>query len=204
VGSYLSVLSPSEACVGLKGIRKRLADEAFDAAVVVADGDESNWRHLEVSAASDKRALFDVFRHVVQKKGDDDHIESHLESIIGEKPASAARWLVDYMKRVRTIYTLEVLDIGAEGESEDWAIVWATQGAIVESAGGILQADGEGYSNDAQDHILWQFDEGATGTWRMAVLDERQRWQRFEMDLSDAAARAAFLAGRVPEGVKRL
>lgn len=202
MGYYLSVLSPSEAPVGLKALRERFLDEAFDAGLVVTEGDEKDWLHVEVSAA-DGRALFDLFRHAVQKKGVDDHLSSHLESIEGQQPASAARWLSEYLKRVRTIYTIEVLDARPQGEGDDWDVVWATQAVLLESAGGILQADGEGYSNDAQDHILWQFDEGASGTWRMAVLDELDRWQRFEMELSDVAAREAFLAGRVPDGAKR-
>lgn len=203
MGHFLSVLSPSDSGASLQAIRRRLDDEAHEVTLEVTEGDAESWLHLEVSGAPDRRPLLDVYRHVVQRNLDDDHLASHLASIAGAKPDSAVRWLTEYLKRVRTIYTLEVLDARPEGDAEDWEVVWAIQGAILESAGGILQADGEGYSNDAGDHILWQFDEDASGTWRMAVLDELERWQRFEMELSDAAARDAFLDGHVPSSARK-
>ena len=204
MGHFLSVLSPSESCVSLPAIQRRVHDEALDVTLEVTEGDSQSWLHVEVSGAPDRRPVLDVYRPVVQRNLADDHLASHLASIAGAKPDSAVMWLTEYLKRVRAIYTLEVLDARPEGDGEDWEVVWAIQSAILESTGGILQADGEGYSNDAGDHILWQFDEGASGTWRMAVLDELERWQRFEMELSDPAARDAFLGGRVPESARRL
>lgn len=204
MGHFLSVLSPSESCAAVRGIRKRLEDEAFDVTLEITEGDAESWLHIEVSAEPDKRPVVDVFRHVVPKSLVDDHLASHLTSIAGAKPDSAVRWLTEYLKRVRTIYTLEVLDARPEGDGDDWEVVWAIQAAILEAAGGILQADGEGYSNDAGDHILWQFDDAASGTWRMAVLDELERWQRFEMELSDPEGREAFRSGLVPRSGRRL
>ena len=42
-------------------------------------------------------------------------------------------------------------------------------------AGRILQADGEGLSNEDGYHNLWQFPEDAAGAWNMAVLDATGR-----------------------------
>jgi hypothetical protein len=73
------------------------------------------------------------------------------------------------------------------------------QGAIWEWAGGILQSDGEGVTNENGYYILWRFVENAAGLANMAVLDGEQ-FVEFEMDLADPEQRAAFREGRVPDG----
>jgi hypothetical protein len=74
----------------------------------------------------------------------------------------------------------------------------------LERRGGILQADGEGFSNEDGYLILWQFADTVDGDWNMAVLDKDGSWIRFQMNLGDPEQRAAFLKGRVPEGAKIL
>jgi len=206
VGYYVTVLTPTEACVPVSELTKAIEDKGLDAVIKITDGQGADWSHLEVSTEGDgdddERALLDVFRHVVRPGSRDDHIQSHLDAIEDGRPPSAVPWLKAYLRRVRTIYTFEVLDL--RDDADDWETLWALQGAVLEIAGGIIQTDGEGYSNDAHDHILWQFADGAEGPWRMAVLDESARWQRFEMELSDVEARDAFREGRVPATAKRL
>jgi len=73
--------------------------------------------------------------------------------------------------------------------------------ALREHAGGIQQADGEGFSNEDGFHILWQFSEKATGSWWMAVLDETGKWVTYPMDLGNEKHRKAFKEGRIPPGV---
>ena len=41
--------------------------------------------------------------------------------------------------------------------------------------GGILKADGEGFSNEDGYPILWRFPEDAASAWIMAVLDATGR-----------------------------
>ncbi len=122
---------------------------------------------------------------------------------VGElKPESAARWLQGYLEHVRRIYMFQLL--GGTEEAGGWDAVHAVQWEIWTTLGGILQADGEGFSNEDGYHILRQFSDDVTGPWNMAVLDATSRWVPFEMDLGDPGHRRAFLAGEVPKGVPRL
>jgi len=77
----------------------------------------------------------------------------------------------------------------------------AVSDAIWARGEAILQGDGEGFTNDSGDHILWQFSDDVSGPWWMAVLRDGA-WVRFQMELGDARQREAFRAGRVPDGVK--
>ena len=115
-------------------------------------------------------------------------------------PTSAAGWLKSYLESVRTIYALQILS-GTEA-GNGWEILDAVKDAILREAGGIVQADGEGFSNEDGYHILWQFSDSVTGHWWMAVLKEGI-WARFKMDLGSQTHRAAFLAGEIPAGAER-
>jgi hypothetical protein len=82
------------------------------------------------------------------------------------------------------------IDNGAAALAAIREAIWARGDAII-------QADGEGFSNEDGDHILWQFSDRVSGPWWMAVL-QGDKWVPFEMDLGNMKHRAAFLDGRVP------
>ena len=75
--------------------------------------------------------------------------------------------------------------------------------AVWRHAGGILQADGQGFSNEQGYTILWQFGETAKGLWNVGVLVD-DRWVHFEMDLGNEQHREVFCRGQIPVGVKFL
>ena len=62
----------------------------------------------------------------------------------------------------------------------------------------IIQADGEGFTNDDGYHIVWQFSDSVSGPWNMCGYKD-DLWHHFEMDLGDPDHRAAFLKGEVPD-----
>ena len=76
------------------------------------------------------------------------------------------------------------------------------QTAIWHKASGILQADGEGFSNEEGYTILWQFSEDVEGPWSFGVLSPKARWVHFEMELGSDENREAFFRGEVPIGAK--
>lgn len=125
-------------------------------------------------------------------------VAEFLESVADAKPASAARWLQEYLPGVRCIYAFQVLN-GTKSE-EDWSALHAVRTAVQESVGGIMQADGEGFSNEEGCHILWQFHDDVKGPWWMAIL-QRGEWITFEMELGNRQHREAFLRGEMPPGV---
>jgi hypothetical protein len=113
----------------------------------------------------------------------------------GTKPDRAREWLLDYFPSVRSIY----LFVHHEASFDEPYIddLLSIKSFIWSVAQGIMQNDGEGYTNTDGYHILWQFDDGVQGEWEMAVLTEAGKWVNFEMKLSDPKARAAFLRGEV-------
>jgi hypothetical protein len=115
------------------------------------------------------------------------------------EPISAADWLRAYFPIVRTIYAFQVLNTIYSGNG--WEVLGAAKNTIWAGAGGVIQADGEGFSNEEGYHILWQFSDDVSGDWWMAVLEDGD-WVPFQMDLGDPAHRSAFKAGRVPDGVQ--
>lgn len=87
--------------------------------------------------------------------------------------------------------------------NDGWSRLHSVYNAVWQAAGGILQSDGEGFSNEAGYTILWQFSEAATGSWNVGVLSDG-RWVHFEIDLGNSEHREAFLQGMVPAGVRLL
>ena len=56
-------------------------------------------------------------------------------------------------------------------KNDGWTIVRLHfKDALFGTAGGIMQADNEGFSNEDGYHILWQFDDDVTGDWWLRVL----------------------------------
>ncbi len=75
--------------------------------------------------------------------------------------------------------------------------------AVWNHAGGILQADGEGFSDEDGFTIVWQFGERVTGHWNMGILKDGS-WLHFEMDLGNEQQREAFMRGELPQGARSL
>ena len=115
-------------------------------------------------------------------------------------PRSGAQWLQIYLGSVKAIYAIQVLD--TVYTDNGWEIFESLKAAFWNDAGGIFQADLEGFSNEEGYIILWQFSDDVTGDWWMAVM-ENGNWQKFKMDLGNMTHRLAFQAGQIPEGVER-
>ena len=124
-----------------------------------------------------------------------------IEEVEDCEPQSASHWLKEYLPGIKTIYALQILS-GTDIEG-GWKAVHTVQGALWKQSGGILQADGEGFTNDDGYHILWQFSDSAAGKWNMAVLN-REKWIAFEMELGDPEQREAFLKGQAPRSSRLL
>jgi hypothetical protein len=131
-----------------------------------------------------------------------EELDEFRELIQGEEPLSAVQWLGGYFDQVKVIYAFQILNAALKDDNYD--IITSLKSAIWDKTGGLLQADGEGFSNDQGYHILWQFPDTASGDRYCAVLDDKGEWQRFRMDLGDHFQRMAFRAGEVPQMAVRL
>ena len=194
MGYYIRLLSPSEIVPEFADLRTAVATMP-DVLLTLEAGDDSEWSQL-LLAHDDDTAIASIERNVVQHgELGAEEIEEFLAEIEICRPAAAGEWLQEYLPRVKNIYAFQILS--GTDKDEGWKALYAVRDAIKETGGGIMQADGEGFSNEEGFHILWQFSDSAKGPWQMAVLRDGQ-WESFQMELSNRTQRAAFLRGEVP------
>jgi hypothetical protein len=202
MGYYTRVLTPTARGVSVEELRAILKAEALKASLEVEDGPANDWTGLVLAHQSGPEIAVIDRSPVGPGTLGKEEIEEFLEEIADCKPLSAAKWLSDYLPKVNTVYAFQWLH-GTKVEN-GWEILRSLMIGLHKSVGGVLQADGEGFSDDEQgDHILWQFSEDVKGPWRMAVL-RNGKWVRFEMQLGNQKHRDAFLRGEIPAGVRVL
>jgi hypothetical protein len=162
------------------------------------DGAQEPWEQL-LLAHVDGTEIGVIERNPVEPNSlAAEELQEFLSAIDVEKPASAVAWLRQYLATVSTIYSFQLLNGVNIGDG--WDAVGCLQDRL-HSLGGILQADGDGFSNEHGYHILWAFSENVTGSWYMGVLRDAQ-WIHVEMDLGNRNHRESFLRGEVPAGVE--
>ncbi|WP_395752199.1 hypothetical protein [Prosthecobacter sp.] len=199
MGYYIRVLSTSSACVPLAELASAIEENNLQARLTLAVGTNNDWEQLILSH-DDGREIAAIERNLVESGSvASEELEEFADELADGRPASAAQWLLDYFKGVRSIYACQVLS-GTEHKN-GWEILGAVKNRIWSAAPSILQADREGFSNESGYHILWQFSESAEGDWWMAVLKEGE-WAPFLMDLGSSTHREAFFQGLIPEGAK--
>lgn len=96
---------------------------------------------------------------------------------------------------------LRLLALNGADVEDGWTPVHRLYDTVWEHVGGILESDGEGFSDEDGFTILWQFGARVTGKWNTGVLKDGRR-VHFEMNLGSEQHRNAFLSGRVPDGAR--
>ena len=200
MGYYIRVLSTSDKCVPLSTLRSAIKN-GNRAARIDADSDSEVWEQIVLCHSNDVE-IASIERNPVG--GADgtlgaEELDEFAEEIADYKPQNAAKWLLDYFKRVRCIYAFQLLS-GTEQEN-GWEILGAVKNCVRNFAPSIFQADGEGFSNEEGYSILWQFSESVKGNWWMGVL-RNGAWIHFEVDLGNKKHYESFLKGEVPHGAK--
>jgi hypothetical protein len=127
-------------------------------------------------------------------------LQEFIDDVSHYRPASAAAWLRKYLPTVKVIYAFQLLS-GTEVDN-GFELMQRVYGVLWRYAGGILQADQEGFSDESGYSILWQFSEAVRGEWNVGVLAPDGHWVHFEMDLGNQEHREAFWRGEVPDTVK--
>jgi hypothetical protein len=193
---FLRVLGKDSACVPLAVLREALAASELSFEVRCVASNDGGWLTLELCAQSG----VPVARLSRVPISESNPLLLELSELLLElsdlRPESAVDWLTQYLPSVRVLYRFEILP--AIDELAGWPALHIVQGAVWEWAGGILQSDGEGITNENGYFVLWQFREESHGLGNMAVLEDGD-WIEFQMDLTDAEQRAAFSDGRVPD-----
>jgi hypothetical protein len=200
MGYYTRILTPTARVLSVDKLRAILNAEGLTVSLDIEDGTPEDWTRLVLAHESGPE-IAALERNPVGP-GTLEQEEEFLEEIADCKPASAAILLSDYLRKVKMIYAFQWLH-GTDVKNGQ-EILGSLMIGVHKTVGGVLQADGEGFSDDEQgDHILWQFSDAVKGPWRMAVLRDR-KWARFEMRLDNRKHREAFLRDEVPAGVKVL
>jgi hypothetical protein len=199
MGYRIRVLGTRPEQPDLAYLRNGLRESKNNAILQVEAGSDDHWEHLALSHTKGPEIALIECNPVVEGELGHDELQEFIQEVSEYKPIAAARWLEEYLPKVKAIYALQLLS-GTEVEG-GWDAVHTVQSAIWTKAGGILQADSEGFSNEDGYHILWQFSERAKGKWQMAVFQDK-KWIAFEMDLGNAVQRKAFLDGHVPAGAR--
>lgn len=196
MGYYVRVLSPTQSIIPASDLSTVLQSGTL----TVEAGTAEEWEQL-LLVHRDGREIAVIERNEV---ADDSLAKEEISEFIEElallKPTSAAQWLIDYLPKVKIIYAFQVLSGVDEGDG--WTELGAIKSKLWSQLGGILQADGEGFSNDAGYHIVWQFSERVSGPWWMGILGKDGSWTHFQMELGNRVQREQFLNGEVPSGVK--
>jgi hypothetical protein len=190
------VLSQEEDFPSFEDLAAFVRDGHPDCKLTLESGDAQDWESL-LLATTDEVEIAVLERNPVDDGSTgQDEIADLLEDMQDCKPESSVQWLDGFLSEVKTVYTFQHLQ-GAETVDGGNAL-HALRSHLWERGDAILQADGEGFTNEEGYHIVWQFSDAISGPWNMGVYKD-DLWHHFKMDLGDPGHRAAFLAGEVPD-----
>jgi hypothetical protein len=192
---YTRVLSKDEEFPPLEELAAVLQAQHPDFKLTVEEGTEEEWGTLLLSSTDEIEVALIERNPVFEGSMGQDEIADFEEDLAGCKPETGVEWLLDYLAEVKTVYAFQNLQ-GADTEEGSNAL-HALRSALWERGDAIIQADGEGFTNEEGFHIVWQFSDAVSGPWNMGVLQDGV-WHHFTMDLGDPDHREAFKNGEVP------
>jgi len=199
MGYYVRVLALDAAPVRVADLKDCLPSGLE---LTIESGQENAWTELILTHKDGPDIALVERNEVATGELGEEEIREFMEQIAGQKPATAASWLANFLPRISVIYAFQLLS--GTDVRDGWKGVHALQTHLKEKLGGILQADAEGFTNEDGYQILWQFTHEHDAEWEMAVLESTGEWVAFRMNLGDPKHREAFQNGRVPAGVKLL
>lgn len=193
---YTRVLSKDAEFPSFEELARLIVEGHPEYKLSIEDGNEEEWNALLLSGNDDVEVAVIERNPVSDGSIGQDEVAEFIEDIRDCRPRSGVQWLENYLASVKTIYALQHLQ-GSETADGSNAL-HALRSAIWERGDAIIQADGEGFTNEEGYHIVWQFSDSVSGPWKMGVLQDGV-WRHFSMDLGDPDHRAAFLKGAVPD-----
>ena len=198
---YTRVLSKLEDFPPFDELAQVIAAEHPEYALTIENGSEEEWETLLLASSDGVEVALIERNPVYDGSAGQDEIADFLEDTQDCKPESGVQWLAEYLAEVKTIYRFQHLQ-GADLVDGGNAL-HALRSALWERGEAIIQADGEGFTNEEGFHIVWQFSDSVSGPWDMAILQDGA-WHHFKMDLGDPDHREAFQQGEVPADVTEI
>jgi hypothetical protein len=186
--------------VSTDALAQWLVDAVVDAEIE-SDEEEGSGTWAQIALYLENgEPVAEIDRYVRGDEDFDEYIADVVRELLDDKepvmPNSAVRWLCQYMQNVQVIYSFKPHQ--ALYDEKGWAIfnqVWTN---LKKLEPGIVHNIGEGFTNEDGSQITWEFPPGATGSWKMAVLDSENQWTEFDVNLENDEQRMAFLAGKLP------
>jgi hypothetical protein len=193
MAQVVRVLAESDVKAPLEEMRRVLPPNTQ---LIVEDGDEHNWRQLLLKHSNGQEIALIERDPAGRGEIGEEVVHRLIHEMEQARPRSAVNWLRTYLPAVKVVYAMQVLG-GAEAD-EGWLAVHRIQAYLWKKFGGILQADGEGFSNREGRHILWQFESQQEGELDVAVLDKVGDWIPFTLRMDVASEVEGFQRGEVP------
>jgi hypothetical protein len=161
---------------------------------ITEDKKPESWDLLKVTRGRGLM-LTQIERNIKGEPLFEDEIEEFKSEITGFEPKTAIPWLLSFFEATKVIYAFEIQKDAHKDNNFD--VIDCIRDVIMSRTNGIIQADGEGFSNEEGDHILWQFeDEEIEGELFVAVLDNKGKWQKYEIELSNPTDQKKFKNGK--------
>jgi len=187
------LLTPSEKLIPFSSLCK------VSSRLKLISGTDASWEKIEIY---DSRViLISNLQHDAMNRGSTGETTlKELENAIQNKyPVNARLWLNKYFATVRTIYTFSFVPYFMDKNS--WAILGGIENFLKDSLTGIIQADDEGYYNEAGLYILYQMYEGATGNVTAISLNNKGEWgpYSYSLKLDDKKSVELFKQGIAPK-----
>ena len=201
MGYYTRVLSKDESFPAFEELAELIRAQHPGFRLSIESGDEEEWESLLLSSVDEVEVAVIERNPVFDGSTGQDEIADFLDETQDCKPETGVAWLAEYLEEIKTVYAFQHLQ-GADTE-EGGNALHALRSALWERGDAIIQADGEGFTNEEGFHIVWQFSGSVSGPWNMGVLLD-DTWHHFKMDLGDPDHREAFLNGDVPEDLSIL
>lgn len=198
---YTRVLSKQEEFPSFDELAQLIRAAHPEFKLTIESGEDDEWETLLLSGNDEVEVAVLERNPVYDGSTGQDEIADFLEDIQDCKPESGAAWLAEYLAEVKTVYALQHLQ-GADTEDGGNAL-HALRAALWERGDAIIQADGEGFTNEEGFHIVWQFSDSVSGPWNMGVIQDGT-WHHFKMDLGDPDHREAFWNGEVPDDLTEI
>ena len=198
MGYYIRVLSKTSVFIPLETLQK----DAVPGVLTVVQGESQDWQTLSLTHASGEEIAIIEKNPVLEGELGYEELAEFQEEVRELQPQSGAAWLINYLASIQVIYAFQLLD--GTDINDGWSILHSVHSAIWRLTGGILQSDGEGFSNEDGYTIVWQFSDSVTGDWKVGVLIPGEGWVHYTIDLGNLDHRQAFRSGKIPVGVERI
>lgn len=200
----MEFFSTKKSTISTDLIAQWLQDALIDGEIETDEDERGEWTQMALYTEAGE-AVVEMDKLARGNSTFDDYIADVVRRLLDDKepvkPHSAVKWLCNYMTKVQTIYVLRPQQ--ALYDEQGWEIFNEFWTNLKDLEQGIVHCQGEGFTNEQGAQITWEFPGGASGDWKMAVLDaEKDRWVEFTMDLANQEQRSLFLSGSLPGNLK--